>query len=115
MKNNAAESQFECFIITETAIAQLPRWVRLGKWASKAEVKLEQLTQVETETNDFVCVHPLNPLDVMFSQQVVSYDTLNMPPVSLIRNVRFLRGRHYRIQEGSHSFCLPATMQYRFH
>jgi CRISPR-associated protein Csc1 len=65
-------------------------------------------------TKDFICEHPLNPLDVMFTHQVVSYDTLNMPPVSLIRNVRCLNGTHYRIKLGNESLAIPANMQYRF-
>ena len=39
---------------------------------------------------------------------------LNMPPVSLIRNVRVLNGSHYQIKSGKDSFSLPANMQYRF-
>jgi CRISPR-associated protein Csc1 len=112
-KEIAAESQFECFIIAHQSI-QLPRWIRLGKWMSKAAVQIEELKEFDTTTKDFVCEHPLNPLDVMFTNQVVSYDTLNMPPVSLIRNVRFLNGTHYRIKSGKGSFALPANMKYRF-
>lgn len=112
-KEIAPESQFECFIFSEQPLT-LPRWVRLGKWASKAQVELSAPLEFESQTEDFMCPYPLNPLDVMFSQQVVSYDTLNMPPVSLIRNVRFLRGKHYCIKEGKGAFCLPANMQYRF-
>lgn len=112
-KEIAAESQFECFIISSQSI-KLPKWIRLGKWMSKAEVKIEELTEFKTVTKDFICEHPLNPLDVMFTHQVVSYDTLNMPPVSLIRNVRFLNGTHYQIKVGSGFSSLPANMQYRF-
>lgn len=120
-KEIAPESQFECFVISEPVLSQkqvkkhqIPRWIRLGKWASKARVELSDPLDFELRTEDFMCSHPLNPLDVMFVQQVVSYDTLNMPPVSLIRNVRFLHGQHYRIKEGKETFCLPVNMQYRF-
>jgi CRISPR-associated protein Csc1 len=106
-KEIAAESQFSCFIISEKPM-QLTKWIRLGKWMSKAEVSSEEL-EFKTKTGDFLCTHPLNPLDVMFSHQVFSYDTLNMPPVSLIRNVR-LQGDYYQIA----SIQLPAQMSYRF-
>jgi CRISPR-associated protein Csc1 len=112
-KEIAPESQFECFVISEKPLT-LPKWIRLGKWMSKAEVRLDPLPNVTQKTDEFLCPYPLNPLDVMFTHQVLSYDTLNMPPVSLIRNVRFARGVHYRIQNGKDVFCLPATMQYRF-
>ncbi len=45
-----------------------------------------------------MCTHPLNPLDVMFSNQVISYDVVNMPPVSLIQNIQ-MRGRYYQLDD----------------
>ncbi|HEY9663931.1 MAG TPA: type I-D CRISPR-associated protein Cas5/Csc1 [Allocoleopsis sp.] len=107
-KEIAPESQFECFILTQQSL-DLPRWVRLGKWASKAEVEMKELSDIRQSEGEFAFPHPLNPLDVMFTHQVLSYDTVNMPPVSLIRNVR-LRG-HYHEVEG---LKIPARMSYRF-
>jgi CRISPR-associated protein Csc1 len=112
-KEIAPESQFESYVISEKSIT-LPKWIRLGKWMSKAEVRLSPPLEFSKKTADFLCSHPLNPLDVMFSQRVVSYDTLNMPPVSLIRNVRCVQGEHYRITDGKDVFYLPATMSYCF-
>lgn len=107
-KEIAPESQFECFILSEMPLS-LPRWVRLGKWASKAEVKIEELSKVRSAEGEFTFPYPLNPLDVMFTHQVLSYDTVNMPPVSLIRNVR-LQGHYYE----SEGLKIPARMVYRF-
>ena len=104
-KEIAPESIFEFFVISQNAL-KLPKWIRLGKWMSKAEVKMEQ-TQVKIKTGNFSCAYPLNPLDVMFTNQVISYDVINMPPVSLIRNVT-LNGEYY---EGLN---LPVNMAYRF-
>ena len=104
-KEIAPESIFEFFVISQNAL-KLPKWIRLGKWMSKTEVKMEQ-TQVNTKTGNFTCTYPLNPLDVMFTNQVISYDVINMPPVSLIRNV-ILNGEYY---EGLN---LPVNMAYRF-
>jgi CRISPR-associated protein Csc1 len=107
-KEIAPESQFECFILTQQSLA-LPRWVRLGKWASKAEVEMKELSHIKQSEGDFTFPYPLNPLDVMFTHQVLSYDTVNMPPVSLIRNVR-LRGQCYEVE----GLKIPARMSYRF-
>lgn len=109
-KEIAAESQFEFFIISEKNLS-LPKWVRLGKWMSKAEVvvtKMQEFKHPSTERS-FTFPYPLNPLDVMFTHQVISYDVVNMPPVSLIRNVR-LQGHCYEFD----GLKIPAQMQYRF-
>ena len=104
-KEIAPESIFEFFVISQNSL-KIPKWIRLGKWMSKAEVKTEP-TSVKTKTGHFTCPYPLNPLDVMFTNQVISYDVINMPPVSLIRNVT-LNGEYY---EGLN---LPVNMAYRF-
>jgi CRISPR-associated protein Csc1 len=111
-KEVAPESQFEFLIISERSL-KLPRWIRLGKWASKAELIAEPLANAKHHgTAEFRVPYPLNPLDVMFTNQVLSYDTVNMPPVSLIRNVRMV-GEFYTF-ENIQGLKLPAQMQYRF-
>ncbi|NDJ19043.1 type I-D CRISPR-associated protein Cas5/Csc1 [Myxacorys almedinensis] len=110
-KEIAPESQFEFFIVSERSLT-LPRWIRLGKWASKAELIAEPLpTAKHHQMAEFTVPYLLNPLDVMFTNQILSYDTVNMPPVSLIRNVR-LCGEFYTF-EGL-SLKIPAQMHYRF-
>ncbi|CAD5984242.1 CRISPR-associated protein Csc1 [Planktothrix tepida] len=112
-KEIAPESQFEFFIITEKSL-KLPKWIRLGKWASKAELTMEELpSSKQDREREFIFSYPLNPLDVMFTHQVLSYDTINMPPVSLIRNVR-MRGEYYSVQMRKETLKIPAQMQYRF-
>jgi CRISPR-associated protein Csc1 len=112
-KEVAPESQFECFIISEKSLT-LPKWIRLGKWASKAAVTVEELENSKLhQADEFTYPYPLNPLDVMFVHQVLSYDTVNMPPVSLIRNVR-MRGEYYTFEGLKGDFKLPARLQYRF-
>lgn len=122
-KEVAPESLFECFVITSKKI-NLPQWnpskkwwIRLGKWLSKAEVTCKKMQEVKASSSEqeFVYRDVLNPLDVMFSHQVISYDVINMPPVSLIRNV-CLRGSYYQIeiQDESRKLKLPAGMAYQF-
>jgi CRISPR-associated protein Csc1 len=111
-KEIAPESQFEFFIISQHAL-KLPRWVRIGKWASKARLEVEELPKLKHhQAKEFTCSHPLNPLDVMFTNQVLSYDTINMPPVSLIRNVRMI-GEYYTFDELP-KVKLPVQMRYCF-
>lgn len=110
-KEIAAESQFEFFIISENLL-NFPKWkwIRLGKWMSKAQVIFEQLSSIKIQHGLFTCIHPLNPLDVMFTNQVFSYDVINMPPVSLIRNAQ-IQGQFYQIDD---NLKIPVNMQYRF-
>jgi CRISPR-associated protein Csc1 len=111
-KEIAPESLFEFFVISEKEI-KLPKWVRIGKWASKAELKLQEIPKPKLNSaKEFTCSHPLNPLDVMFTNQVISYDTINMPPVSLIQNVK-MRGEYYTFDEIK-NLKIPAKMQYCF-
>lgn len=110
-KEIAPESEFEFFVISEKALT-LSKWIRLGKWMSKAEVTVEELPKAKRSQGNFIVTFPLNPLDVMFSYQVLSYDTINMPPVSLIRNVR-LHGEYYSFDKSQ--LQIPARMQYCFH
>lgn len=109
-KEIAAESKFEFFAISEKPLT-LPRWIRLGKWMSKAEVEIVETQEVKRSNNEqeFTFPYPLNPLDVMFSHQVIRYDVINMPPVSLIQNVT-IRGQSYNFDNQK----VPACMQYCF-
>ncbi|MBD2664059.1 CRISPR-associated protein Csc1 [Richelia sinica FACHB-800] len=110
-KEIAPESQFEFFLISEKHI-KLPKWIRLGKWMSKAELIVKELPKPKKTEGVFTCSHPLNPLDVMFTNQVISYDVVNMPPVSLIQNVQ-MRGEYYYFDDVK-DVKLPKLMQYRF-
>lgn len=110
-KEIAPESVFEFFVISQKEI-KLPKWIRLGKWMSKAEVIVEPLPEPKTRNDLFICTHPLNPLDVMFTNQLLSYDVVNMPPVSLVQNVQ-MRGQYYYFEKNQ-DIKLPVQMGYRF-
>jgi CRISPR-associated protein Csc1 len=109
-KEVAPESKFEFFIISEKPL-KLAKWIRLGKWMSKAAVEVIEEKEVgrSNSETEFIFPYLLNPLDVMFSHQVFSYDVVNMPPVSLIQNVR-MRGHYYQFDK----LKLPGCMAYRF-
>lgn len=109
-KEIAPESKFEFFVISQKLL-ELPKWIRLGKWMSKAEVEIVETQEVKSSTTakQFVFPYPLNPLDVMFTHQVISYDVVNMPPVSLIQNAR-IYGQYYNFGD----LKIPAQLQYHF-
>lgn len=121
-KEIAAESLFACFIISENPL-KIPKWIRLGKWMSKGEVRLKKLSIQKGQNALFTCPYPLNPLDIMFTNQVISYDVINMPPVSLISNVT-IQGEYYeivgeydnqgKVKNYQNKIKLPMRMEYRF-
>jgi CRISPR-associated protein Csc1 len=49
---------------------------------------------------------------LFLTHQVIGYDVINMPPVSLIRNVR-MRGEYYQISDRT-DLKIPARLSYRF-
>jgi CRISPR-associated protein Csc1 len=108
----AQESSFEAYLLSSESV-DLPTWIRLGKWMSKVEVTVEELPKFNRSQGEFTFPYPLNPLDVMFSHRVNSYDVINMPPVSLIRNVK-LDGQYYELDKEFGNLKIPAQMQYRF-
>jgi CRISPR-associated protein Csc1 len=109
-KEIAPESKFEFFIISDKPL-KLTKWIRLGKWMSKAAVEIVEEKEVKRSQSESDVIFPylINPLDVMFSHQVISYDVVNMPPVSLIQNVKML-GRYYEFDK----LKIPGFMEYRF-
>jgi CRISPR-associated protein Csc1 len=107
-KEIAPESEFEFFVVSREP-QTLPRWIRLGKWASKAFVKPIGTWKAEQKHGEYVSSSPLNPLDI--STPLGIYDLISMPPVSLIQNTR-LNGAY--IEADSGRVKLPAEMKFTF-
>jgi CRISPR-associated protein Csc1 len=105
-KEISVGSEFEFAVLSATEVVQLPRWIRLGLWRSKAAVTWEEFPEIQPRQGSFTSELPLNPLDVPGQLQV--FDLLSMPPVSLILNAR-IEGNYYTL---SNNMKLPAGMQY---
>lgn len=105
-KEISVESKFEFAVLSATEAIQLPRWIRLGLWRSKAEVMWEEFPDLRPRQGAFVSRLPLNPLDVPGQLQV--FDLVSMPPVSLVLNAR-LEGNYYALPN---DIQLPAGMEY---
>jgi CRISPR-associated protein Csc1 len=105
-KELAAGSRFECYVLSEQPL-DLPRWIRLGKWHSKALVESTQV-ELQERTGPHAAVCALNPLDVP-EGRLHTFDIVSMPPSSLIINAR-LEGPYYQI--GPQGRGLPIGMRY---
>ncbi len=103
-KELAIGSTFEFFVF---GTDEIPRWIRLGKWMSKAEVSIIWQGDVKQKHGAYSVNHPLNPLDIPVELSV--FDLISMPPVSLVNNAR-LTGDYYEVE----GIQLPANMQYTF-
>jgi len=109
-KELAVGSVFE-FAIISNSVPSLPRWIRLGKWMSKAALQVvEQLTVKVRARGIFTCTWPINPLDLTRETEVLAFDLISMPPVSLLDHVQ-LSGWHLHLSDGSY---VPDGLAYRF-
>lgn len=71
------------------------RWIRLGKWAAKTHVDFVKIPDslIQFQSGEYVCLHPLNPLDLPMDTQVLLYNRIVMPPVSLVSQAQ-IRGEY---------------------
>ncbi|MEL7070575.1 MAG: type I-D CRISPR-associated protein Cas5/Csc1 [Cyanobacteria bacterium J06581_3] len=109
-KELAAGSTYRSYLLSAQAleIATLPKWIRLGKWASKIRVSYLPIADITKKTGLFNCAHPINPIDLPASTQLKLYDRIVMPPVSLVSQAR-LDGAYWALPDG---VCLPADVAY---
>ncbi|MEH1869874.1 type I-D CRISPR-associated protein Cas5/Csc1 [Nostoc sp.] len=84
-KELAVGSQYRTYIIAPETL-KIPRWIRLGKWASKIRVEAVRIPDqvMQSKSGDYICLHPLNPLDLSSDTRILLYNRIVMPPVSLV-------------------------------
>jgi CRISPR-associated protein Csc1 len=86
----------------------VPRYIRLGKFMSKARVDVTEMVFAEEERDDVVIPLLLNPADLPADMKPKVYDLFSVPPTPLIRN-SILSGRFYRVDANTN---LPVGMQF---
>lgn len=86
----------------------IPRYVRLGKFMSKARVDVTEMKHEEQEETGYVVPFLLNPADLPAEMPPYAFDVISVPPAPLIRNA-MLSGRFHRLSDGT---MLPAGMQF---
>lgn len=103
------DSIFSFYVFSKQPIA-LPRWIRLGKWMSKAFVEVKKVEEVQDQERhgDFTAICALNPLDVT-EGSLLACDIISMPPSSLVANAR-LEGSYYEV--GGSARGIPSNMQF---
>lgn len=87
---------------------QLPSYIRLGKWMSKARMVAERVSFQMVEDESAHIPQLINPLDLPTGAVLQTFDLLSVHPVPLLRNA-MIAGSFYRLTDGT---LLPAGMHF---
>lgn len=96
-----------CYVISEPEV-RVPRYIRLGKFMSKARVQVEEVTYRDVEEAQVRVPFLLNPADLPAEIDLHVYDLVNVPPTPLVRNA-VLSGQFHRVDRETY---LPAGMRF---
>jgi CRISPR-associated protein Csc1 len=98
-KELAVGSTYCTYIISQEEIV-IPRWIRLGKWSSKIKITVEEIdiSEIKSKSGTYICRHPLNPIDLPSSTQLLLYNRIVMPPVSLVSQAQ-LQGEYWDLPD----------------
>lgn len=110
-KEIAPESVFQFAVLSEKEELELPRWLRMGLWRSKAELHYEVVEAKQANLSLNQATLPLNPLDL--DKNLVTFDLISMPPSSLLDNV-MLESEWWTAVTPQGEIRLPANLSYRF-
>ncbi|MDX2137015.1 MAG: type I-D CRISPR-associated protein Cas5/Csc1 [Chloroflexota bacterium] len=103
-----AAENWACAYVLSTSEIVIPRYIRLGKFMSKARVESRRLAHDTLDIGEQVITHLLNPADLSSDSQMSIFDLVNVPPVPLVRNAR-VTGRLLKLEDG---VFLPAAMHF---
>ena len=98
------------YVLSTGPAPRLQRYVRLGKWMSKARLEVQPVdfTQVEAERRH-VAVY-LNPIDLPLDIRLHAFDLLTIHPAPLVRNA-IMDGAFYELADGERTL-LPVGMHF---
>jgi CRISPR-associated protein Csc1 len=115
-KEIAVNSQFRFGVLSPVDL-DLPRWVRMGLWLSKARLEISAVIPLryDAQSGTQRCdLYPLNPGDLAEPDALVSFDLVSMRPTNLVEHAE-LTGDAWWIGEiDGKKMVLPAGLQYRF-
>ena len=98
------------FYVTSRNEFRVPRYIRLGKFMSKAKISSYKQHYREINAQDVPYPNYLNPNDLPSDTQIGTFDLLNIRPTPLIRQVQ-LSGGFYELADDARTL-LPAGMQF---
>jgi CRISPR-associated protein Csc1 len=87
---------------------ELPEYIRIGKFMSKVRIdQVQEMTVVPLPEGEYCCSAYLSAADVSSNLNLIAFDLLSMPPVSLFKNLRFY-GSAWQVGD----FTLPANLKF---
>jgi CRISPR-associated protein Csc1 len=87
---------------------ELPEYFRIGKFRSKVRLSvLQQSSLIALPFGEYTSQALLNAADLPPGLNLLAFDLISIPPVSLIKNLRF-QGAAWQIGE----FTIPANLQF---
>ncbi|XGV96562.1 MAG: type I-D CRISPR-associated protein Cas5/Csc1 [Leptolyngbya sp. BL-A-14] len=106
-KELAVGSEYITYIVAP-AKTLIPRWIRLGKWAAKIRVETIPIRKdgIQPTSGEYISTHPLNPIDLPQSTQLLLYNRIVMPPASLVSQAK-LAGAYWKIAKQAAWSKLP--------
>jgi CRISPR-associated protein Csc1 len=110
-KELAVGSEFEFVVLSEREILQLPAWVRLGLWRSKAALVWKRVEAKRDKDRQERASLPLNPLDT--PGDLLAFDLVSMPPSSLVDHALIVT-EWWTWQSEGETYRLPAKLKYTF-
>jgi CRISPR-associated protein Csc1 len=111
-KELAPQSTFEFFVLSESEV-DLPHWIRLGKWMTKAHIVVKSQEVARLKRGSYQSVGALNPLDL--AQMPQNCNIVAMAPASLVTHA-YCSGDYYDLsREDSKlgAIGLPVGMSYQ--
>jgi CRISPR-associated protein Csc1 len=87
---------------------ELPEYIRVGKFTSKVRIDVvRELTITPLPVADYCCNVYLSAADLPNNLQLFTFDLISIPPVSLLKNLRF-HGAAWKVGD----FTLPANLKF---
>ncbi len=96
------------FYLISQQTCQLPSYIRLGKFMSKARLEQTAVSYKETDFTHAIIPFLLNPADFSPDTQLITFDLINVPPTPLVKNSA-INGRFYQLDTQTY---LPIGMRF---
>ncbi len=98
-------NRFQTLVLGER---ELPEYIRVGKFMSKVRLDIKQTFKIrQLPVAQYSCNTYLSVADIPSNLELIAFDVISIPPVSLLKNLSF-QGKAWQIGD----FIVPANLQF---